>query len=322
MSTPINPPHRDEQNIRAGDQHPDPETFVVQNEQNLPADEQHPDEQHPDEQSFAAQREQFAASEKVTEPPAQVVPAHPTELENPARHGEFVSPQVVHDQPVQVVEEQPTQVVYGQPAEVVPARSYGAAVDELGVDRGSVIEREKEQFGGVKVGSAFFGWVAAAGIAVILTSLLTAAGVVLSLTSNTSTADIAEQAAAGTGAAKTVGLVGGILLLVVLFVAYYCGGYVAGRMARFNGVKQGLAVWIWGLLFAVIIFVLVKVAGSQYNILSNLNLPRIPVDEGSVTTASIIAIAAIVVVTLGAALLGGLAGMRFHRNVDKAGLAV
>lgn len=209
-----------------------------------------------------------------------------------------------------------------QPVVEAPSRSYGQAATDLGVDRATVVQREKEQFGGIKIGSAFFGWVAAAGIAVILTSLLTAAGVALSLTSKTSPTDIANQAAAGTGAAKTVGLVGAILLLVVLFVAYYCGGYVAARMARFNGVKQGLAVWLWGIVFAVIIFVLVKVAGSKYNILSNLNLPRIPIDEGSLTTATVVAIAAIIVVTLGAALLGGLAGMHFHRKVDKAGLSV
>ena len=33
-----------------------------------------------------------------------------------------------------------------------------------------------------------------------------------------------------------------------------------------------------------------------------------------------IALAAVIVATLGGALLGGLAGMRFHRKVDKTGL--
>ena len=96
----------------------------------------------------------------------------------------------------------------------------------------------------------------AAGIAVLLLALLSAARVVLSLTSHTSTANLAKlanQAAAGTGTAKTIGLVGAILLLVVLFVAYYCGGYVAGRMARFAGTRQGLAVWLRSILVAGII---------------------------------------------------------------------
>lgn len=202
------------------------------------------------------------------------------------------------------------------------ARPYGHLAADLGVDRASVKAREEERFGGLKIGSAFFGFMTAAGIAVLLLALLSAAGVVLSLTSDTTTTDITNQAAAATGTAKTIGLIGAILLLVVLFVAYYCGGYVAGRMARFNGTKQGLAVWLWSILFAVVIAVLAKVAGSKYNILSNLNLPRIPVGEGSLTTAAVIAIIAVILVTLGAALLGGKAGMHFHRKVDKAGLAV
>ncbi len=213
-------------------------------------------------------------------------------------------------------------VVVEESAPRASLRSYGQSAADLGVDRRSVTAREEERFGGLKLGSAFFGFMTAAGIAVLLLALLTAAGVVLSLTSNTTTKDITNQAAAATGTAKTIGLVGAILLLVVLFVAYYCGGYVAGRMARFNGTKQGLAVWLWSILFAVVIAILAKVAGSKYNILSNLNLPRIPVGEGTVTTAGIIAIIAVIIVTLGAALLGGKAGMHFHRKVDKAGLVV
>ena len=202
------------------------------------------------------------------------------------------------------------------------ARPYEDAATDLGIDRQTVQAREEDRYGGMKFGAAFFGWLSAAGVAAILMSLLAATGVALSLASDTTTADISQQATDGTGAARTVGLVGGIALLVVLFVAYYCGGYVAGRMARFNGTKQGLAVWIWGLVVAAVVAILVAVLGSEYNVLATLNLPRIPVDEGSVTTAGLIAIAAIVVVTLGAALLGGKAGMHFHRKVDKAGLGV
>ncbi len=122
-----------------------------------------------------------------------------------------------------------------------------------------------------------------------------------------------------TGTAKTVGLIGGIVLLVILFIAYYCGGYVAGRMARFNGLKQGLAVWLWAIITTAIIAAVAAIAGSKYNVLSQLNLPRIPVNEGNVTTAGIIAIAAAILAALLGALLGGLAGMRFHRRVDAAG---
>jgi len=185
-------------------------------------------------------------------------------------------------------------------------------------DRKSVVNREKEEHGGVKIGSAFFGWLTATGAAVLLTALVAAAGAVFGLATDTGVGQAANQA---TGDAQTIGIVGGIILLVILFVAYYCGGYVAGRMARFDGIKQGIAVWVWAVVIAIVVAILGAVAGSEYNILASLNsFPRIPVDEGSLTTAGIIALLAVAVASLVGAILGGLAGMHFHRKVDKTGL--
>ena len=182
--------------------------------------------------------------------------------------------------------------------------------------RQAVVAREKEQFGGIQVGSAFFGWLAATGTAVLLTALVAAAGTAVGLATNTDVNEAANQAVTN----QTVGLTGIIALLVILFVAYYCGGYVAGRMARFNGAKQGLMVWIWALIAAIIVAMLGLLAGQQFNILANLNsFPRIPVNEGQLNTMSIIAAVVVAVVALIGAVLGGLAGMHFHRKVDRAG---
>ncbi len=197
------------------------------------------------------------------------------------------------------------------PSGAVSARSFGR-------DRRSVVEREKEQYGGVKVGSAFFGWLTATGTAVLLTALVAAAGTAVGIANNTDPAEAADQATSDPG---TVGLVGGIVLLVILFVAYYCGGYVAGRMARFNGAKQGLAVWLWAIVIAIIFAIIGGIAGANLNVLANLNsFPRIPINEGALSAASIITAIILVVAALVGAILGGLAGMRFHRKVDRAGL--
>ena len=182
--------------------------------------------------------------------------------------------------------------------------------------RETAIAREKEAFGGVKVGSAFFGWLAATGMAVLLTALVAAAGTAVGLATNPDVNSAIGQAASN----QTVGLVGIIVLLVILFVSYYSGGYVAGRMARFNGAKQGMMVWIWALIAAVIVAVLGMIAGEQFNILAQLNsFPRIPVNEGQLTTTSIIAAVVVAAVALVGAVVGGMAGMRFHRKVDRAG---
>jgi amino acid transporter len=190
--------------------------------------------------------------------------------------------------------------------------------ERFGRDRESVVDREKEKYGGIKIGAAFFGWLTATGTAVLLTALVAAAGTVVGLATNT---DVGQAAAEATQDPQTIGIVGSIILLVVLFVAYYCGGYVAGRMARFNGMKQGIAVWVWALIIAIIVAILAAVAGNQFNILAQLNsFPRIPLNEGDLTTGGIIAAIAVAVASLVGAILGGLAGMRFHRKVDKAGL--
>jgi hypothetical protein len=184
--------------------------------------------------------------------------------------------------------------------------------------REDVIAREKDEFGGMKFGSAFFGWLTATGTAVLLTALVAGAGAAIGLGSNVNPDEVADDAAQNAG---TIGLVGAIAVLVILFIAYYAGGYVAGRMARFSGAKQGLAVWLWALIIAVILAIVTAIAGSQWNILANLNsFPRLPVGEGELTTAGIVTAIAALLVSLGGALLGGLAGMRFHRKVDRVGL--
>jgi hypothetical protein len=200
--------------------------------------------------------------------------------------------------------------------EYVPAAPAPAADPNL-TDRQTAAAREKEQFGGIKVGSAFFGWLTATGMAVLLTAFVAAAGTAVGLATNTDVNEAVSQAARNQG---TVGLVGIIVLLVILFLSYYSGGYVAGRMARFNGAKQGLMVWIWALIVAILVSILGLVAGQQFNVLANLNsFPRIPINEGQLTTTSIIAAVVVAAVALVGAVLGGLAGMRFHRKVDRAG---
>ena len=178
------------------------------------------------------------------------------------------------------------------------------------------VDRQHDRFGGIKWGAAFFGWLSANGLAVLLTALISAAGVAIGLTQGVPSTQEATQQA------DTIGIVGGIALLAILFLAYLAGGYVAGRMARFDGARQGVAVWVIGLLVVLALAVLGLVLGNEYNVLQQLNLPRIPVGEGTATTAGIIALVAILLVTLLGAVLGGKLGERYHRKIDRAGLGV
>ena len=191
-----------------------------------------------------------------------------------------------------------------------PVRPTDGATVTRGAERDAVAAQHA-RYGGVKWGAAFFGWLSANGLAVVLIALLSAAGVAIGLTNGVDTAD---EAAAQ---ADTLGIAGGIAILVVLFLAYLAGGYVAGRMARFDGVRQGLAVWVIGLVVVLLLALAGVVLGGQYNVLEQLNLPRIPVDEGTLTTGAVIALAAVVVLTLLAAMGGGKAGERYHWKIDR-----
>jgi hypothetical protein len=170
--------------------------------------------------------------------------------------------------------------------------------------------RQRDEFGGFNWGAAFFGWLVAVGMAAILVAILVAAGAAIGLT------EVSTSEAAGN--AETISLVGGVVLVAILVVAYYAGGYVAGRMSRFDGARQGLGVWVLGLLATIALAILGAVAGAEYNVLEQLNLPRIPIDEGDLTTGGIVALAAVLIGTLLAAMAGGKVGERYHRRVDRA----
>jgi uncharacterized membrane protein len=184
--------------------------------------------------------------------------------------------------------------------------------------RNDVVAAEKERYGGIKWGSAFFGWLTAIGMTVLLSALATAIGVGVGAANTVNAEEGANQA---TQNAQTLGIIGGIVLAVIFLLAYYCGGYVAGRMARFDGVKQGLAVWLWGIVIAIIVAILVAVAGSKFDILGNLGgVPQIPLDGSALTTGGLIGLAIALLMPLIGAILGGKAGMHFHRKVDQEGI--
>jgi hypothetical protein len=175
----------------------------------------------------------------------------------------------------------------------------------------SVRARQREEFGGVNWGAAFFGWLVAVGVGALLVGLVAAMGAAVGLT------DASATDAAGN--VTEIGVGGTIVLLAMLAIAYFGGGYVAGRMSRFDGGRQGLGAWLIGLVVTILLAIAGALLGAQYNVLARLDLPALPVGESKLASGGALALALIVVATLLAALVGGLAGERYHRRVDRAG---
>jgi MFS family permease len=174
-------------------------------------------------------------------------------------------------------------------------------------------EVRRERFGGLNTGAAFFGWLVAIAVSVLLTGIIGAIAAAIGWNAHI-TQDQAQRQAG------TIGLVAAIVLLAVLMIGYYAGGYVAGRMSRFSGAAQGVGVWFIGLLVTVLMLLLGAIFGQQYDVLSRANLPRLPVSTGALGTTGIIAAILVLAGTLVAAVAGGSIGTHYHRRVDRAGL--
>ncbi|GAA5128725.1 hypothetical protein [Pseudonocardia adelaidensis] len=175
--------------------------------------------------------------------------------------------------------------------------------------RNPLTSEQARRFGGIRWGSAFFGWVTATGMAALLGALAAAAGAALGL--------VNPMAVDPAATSRTIGVVGALVLLAAIFVAYYCGGYVAGRMARFAGARQGVAVWLWTLFLAVIGAVITTVVTGAVPVPSLYDLVRLPMSGGVLSAGAAALAVGVLVVTLVGAVLGGLAGMRYHRRVDR-----
>ena len=172
-------------------------------------------------------------------------------------------------------------------------------------------DHARDKFGGLNWGACFFGWLVAIALAILLTSIVGALASAIGSNAEITQSDAERDAG-------SIGIAAAIILLVVLLVGYYAGGYVAGRMSRFDGGKQGLGVWVIGLLVTVLAVIAGAAFGAQYNILDRVDLPRIPIPTDQLGTGALITGVVVVLGTLLAAMLGGKVGHRYHDRVDRA----
>ncbi len=119
-------------------------------------------------------------------------------------------------------------------------------------------------------------------------------------------------------------ITGLVIVGLVLFLSYFFGGYVAGRLVRFDGGRNGAATVAWGILLAVIFalfgFLLVGLLpGSVFELLRGLQ-SGIQSIFGNLFTLGLVGagiiVGALLLVLLGG-LLGGSLGNRYHTRIDR-----
>lgn len=156
----------------------------------------------------------------------------------------------------------------------------------------------RARYGGTSVPAVLAGALAGLGTASLLGGLASAVGLQVGQ-------EVADDAVAST---PEFAVGGAVAALVVLALSALAGGWVAGRVARFDGARNGL---LSGLVLALLVGLLgAVVTAAHAGALSPL------ASAGTLTTAAVIAAVVGLVVCLLAGLLGGRLGARWHRDVD------
>jgi uncharacterized membrane protein len=168
----------------------------------------------------------------------------------------------------------------------------------------SGIAAAHERFGGIDVPASLVGMLTA------LSTTLLVAGLVGAAVGAVGYQTGLEEDAADL---STWSLIGGV---AILLLAYLVGGWAAGRMARYDGARNGFATGIWTLILAAILAGLGAWAGSEYDVFRNVELPQW-FEEDALTTAAIISGVAAVAAMFAGGILGGLWGERYHRRADR-----
>ena len=166
------------------------------------------------------------------------------------------------------------------------------------------ISAARDRFGGIDIPASLVGMLTALSTTLILAGLIGAAlGAV-------------DYQSGLEGDAEDIALWSMIGGVAVLFVAYFIGGWAAGRMARYDGARNGFATGVWTLVFGAILAGLGAWIGSDYDVFRNVELPQWFSTDAFTTRAIITGIAAIAAMFLGG-IVGGLWGERYHRRADR-----
>ncbi|HUG88844.1 MAG TPA: TIGR04086 family membrane protein [Actinomycetota bacterium] len=158
--------------------------------------------------------------------------------------------------------------------------------------------------GGLSLGSILTGTAVAFGTMSLLTILIAGIAVAVGLVDEID------------ASATQIGWGAGIILVLSQFVAYFWGGYTAGRMARGAGILNGLMVPLMALLLVGGAIGIMAAFGVEPRFAAPFTDFRVPVEEDVVLTWGIgLGIATLVMMFLGG-ILGGHLGARWHDKLE------
>src|SRR5437763_8875627 len=129
--------------------------------------------------------------------------------------------------------------------------------------------RLRERYGGFSWGSAFIGFVVASFFTLVFFGIV---GAIIGGVGYQLGAPVPKVGGPLSATSQHLGIGGLVGALVALALAYFIGGYTAGRMARFDGVKNGIGVVLWAIVVGLILGIVGVVLGTRFNVASQLHL--------------------------------------------------
>jgi hypothetical protein len=186
-------------------------------------------------------------------------------------------------------------------------RGYFEAVEERE-------DRLRDMYGGVDWLASFLGFVFAVVIASVFSTVVGLVLVPLGFPPEISGGQL--------GASVLTGLA---VFGVLIFLTYFFGGYVAGRLARFDGGRNGAMVLAWTFIVVLILALVTVVfsgflpAGAAEGIrgLAQGTASVVGALAGAGVAGIVVAVAALLLALLGG-FFGGRLGSRYHTEIDRA----
>ena len=116
---------------------------------------------------------------------------------------------------------------------------------------------------------------------------------------------------------RQAGIAGAAAAALVLFLAFFFGGYTAGRMSRRAGLRHGVGVFLLGAVTVAVIAGLSAWLGGD-SVRETFADNGVPTDANTWSDIGIGAAIAAAVAMLVGSLLGGMQGDRWHTNLLRA----